>query len=160
MNKPLDSKETPIKVIAQNKKAKFEYHFIETFEVGIVLTGDEIKSIRASQITLTEAYVRAIEGELFLIGAHISPYSHSSAREYNPTRSRKLLMQKKQIIKLQVQVTQKGLTIVPVQLYLKKSLAKLTIALAKGKDAPDKRRTIQDRELKKKADRAVKMIRK
>ncbi len=159
MNKPSENKEAPIKVIAQNKKARFEYHFIETFEVGIVLTGDEIKSIRASQITLTEAYVRAIEGELFLIGSHIAPYSHSSAREYNPTRSRKLLMQKKQIIKLQVQVTQKGLTIVPVQIYLKKSLAKLTIALAKGKDAPDKRRTVQDRELKKRAERAVKMSR-
>lgn len=144
------------KLIALNKKAKFEYHFIETYEVGIVLTGNEIKSIRDGQIALKESYVKPDCGELFLIGSHINEYSHSSAKDYNPTRTRKLLMKKHDILKLQSKINEKGLTLVPVKIYLKRGKAKLEIALAKGKDAPDKRKTIKDRELKKQAQRAMK----
>ena len=154
------NKQTPkldqIKIIAINKKAKFDYQFIETFEAGIVLTGSEIKSLKNSEVNLKESYIKPDSGELFIIGMHIAEYSHSSSKDYNPTRMRKLLMHKSEIYKLQGNVERKGLTIVPVQLYLKKGRAKLQIALAKGKAAPDKRRAIKDSELKKKAERAIK----
>ena len=120
------------KVIVNNKKARFNYHFIETYEAGIVLTGAEIKSIRAGHITLNEAYVRVDQGELYLIGSHINEYSHNSSPNYNPTRSRKLLMHRTEIKKLNGQINEKGYTIVPTHLYLKKGRAKLGVALAKG----------------------------
>lgn len=148
--------ESGVKVLIVNKKARFNYHLLETFEAGIVLTGNEIKAVRAGQINLSEAYIRPDAGELFLIGAHITEYSHSSEKSYNPTRTRKLLMHKKEIMKLQGRVNEKGLTVVPVKIYLKRGRAKLEIALAKGKDAPDKRQTIKEREHKKQAERAIK----
>lgn len=143
-------------VITHNRKAGFRYHLLEKFEAGLVLTGDEIKSIRDGGISLNEAYIRSYQGELWLLGAHISEYSHSSALEHDPLRKRKLLMHKKEIMKLQGRVEQKGLTIVPVRLYLKRGRAKLEIALAKGKDNPDKKKTIQDRQKKREAERAMK----
>lgn len=148
-----------IKVIADNKKARFNYHLEEKFEVGIVLLGCEVKSIKNNQINLAESYVRVDSGEMFLVGAHIPEYSHSSAHDYKPTRPRKLLMQKRQIMKLQGKVQQKGLTLVPVKIYLKHGLIKLEIALAKGKDSPDKRKTVQERDLKRRAERAMKNVR-
>lgn len=144
------------KIIHLNKKARFNYEILEKFEAGIVLTGAEIKSIRQGKISLGEAYIRPFNGELFLINAHIAEYSHSAQTKYDPQRQRKLLMHKQEINKLQGRVEQKGLTIVPVQVYLKNGRAKIEIALARGKDAPDKRRTIQERELKREAQRALK----
>ncbi|MBX7143425.1 MAG: SsrA-binding protein SmpB [Oligoflexia bacterium] len=148
--------ESNIKVIALNKKARFQYHIIEACEAGLVLTGAEIKSVRLGQVTITESYVMPWNGELFLHGAHIAPYSHSGAREYDPTRKRKLLLHKHEIEKFTGRVEAKGLTIVPLRLYLKGGRAKLEIALAKGKDAPDKRESIKSREGKREMERALK----
>ncbi|MCO6432392.1 MAG: SsrA-binding protein SmpB [Deltaproteobacteria bacterium] len=146
----------PVKVVAQNKKARFDYHIIETFEAGIVLTGAEIKSIRANGISLAESYIRPERDEVYLLNAHIKPYSFSSDKEFDPVRKRKLLLKKREIDKLRGRVEQKGLTIVPLSLYLKRGLAKLEIGLAKGKAAPDKRQTMKERESKRELDRALK----
>lgn len=146
-------------VIANNKKARFLYHIIETFEAGLVLTGAEIKSIRQGGITLNESYVLPYGNELFLHAAHIAPYSHSGALDYDPVRKRKLLLHAHEIEKLKTRVEAKGLTIVPLRLYLKKGRAKLEIALAKGKDAPDKRDSIKERESKRDVARAMKRTR-
>lgn len=143
-------------MIAANKRARFEYHIIETFEAGLVLTGAEIKSIRAGGISIAEAYVHPSNGEIYLLGAHVTPYSHSGALEYDPVRKRKLLLHKHEIEKLRGRVEEKGFTIVPLRIYLKGGHAKIEIALAKGKDAPDKRKSIKDREGKREVDRAMK----
>lgn len=145
-----------IKVIALNKKARFQYHIIETCEAGLVLSGAEIKSVRLGQITLNESYVMPWQGELFLHGAHIAPYSHSGAHDYDPTRKRKLLLHKHEIEKFSGRVEAKGLTIVPLRIYLKRGRAKLEIALAKGKDAPDKRESVKAREGKREMERVLK----
>ncbi|NLF25998.1 MAG: SsrA-binding protein SmpB [Deltaproteobacteria bacterium] len=142
-------------VVVTNKKARFSYQILEVIEAGIVLSGNEIKSIRAGGVSLSEAYVRPSDGEIFLIGAHINEYEHSSLREYNPTRSRKLLLHKREIRKLTARVEQRGLTMVPLRLYLKRGRAKVEVGLAKGKAAPDKRRTIIDREKQREAARAM-----
>lgn len=143
--------------ITENRKARYQYDIIETFEAGIKLTGNEIKSIRAGHITINEAYVKTIKDELFLMQAHISEYSHSSAREYDPVRPRKLLLHRREINKLMGRVAEKGLTIAPLKLYItKKGLAKLLIGLAKGKNAPDKKKATIDREKKREAERAMK----
>lgn len=135
-----------VKVIAANRKARFDYHILETFEAGLVLTGAEIKSIRSGEITVNEAYVRPQAGELFLLNAYIKPYAHSGDREYDPRRPRKLLMHKREIEKLIRELETKGTTIVPLQVHLKNGRAKLEIALGKGKAAPDKRQDIKKRE--------------
>jgi SsrA-binding protein len=154
-----DSKKSERKIIALNKKARFNYEILETYEAGLVLTGNEIKAIRQAKITLNEAYVRAQDGELWLVGAHITEYSHSSERDYNPTRKRKLLMKRAEINRLKGRVEQKGLTIVPVSIYLKNGYAKLEVALARGKDAPDKRKTLIEREQKRTMERLTKRVR-
>lgn len=148
-----------VKAIAVNKKARFQYHIEESFEAGIVLTGSEIKSIRAGTINLAESYIRPEKGELWLLQANIKQYSHDTDREYDPSRKRKLLMHKREIERLAGRVEAKGYTLVPLRLYLKKGRAKLELALAKGKHAPDKRKTIRDRELKIEAERAMKQRR-
>jgi SsrA-binding protein len=135
-----------IKVITANRKARFDYHILETFEAGLVLTGAEIKSIRAGEVTVNEAYVRPVAGELFLLNAHIQPYSQSGDKEYDPRRPRKLLMHKREIAKLVRELEAKGTTIVPLQLHLKNGRAKIEIGLGKGKAAPDKRQDIKKRE--------------
>jgi SsrA-binding protein len=144
-----------IKVVAANRKARFDYHILETFEAGLVLTGAEIKSIRAGEITINEAYVRPQGGELFLLNAYIKPYAQSADREYDPKRPRKLLMHKREIAKLTRELEAKGTTIVPLQIHLKNGRAKLEIALGKGKAAPDKRQDIKKREAAREVAREV-----
>ncbi len=143
-------------VIAVNKKARFTYEILEVFEAGLVLSGNEIKSIRAGGISLAEAYVRPQNNEVFLIGAHIKEYSFSHDPNYNPVRSRKLLLHKREIDKLRGRVEAKGLTIVPLRVYIKRGRAKLEIGVARGKAAPDKRQTIIAREKDREARRAMK----
>ena len=144
------------KVLADNRKARFNYHILENFEAGLVLTGAEIKSIRAGKINLAESYVRPYKGELFLLNAHVSQYSHCNDPKYNPTRQRKLLLHRKEINKLQGRVESKGMTIVPLKIYLKRGYAKLEIGLAKGKAAPDKRQSIKNREAEREMARELK----
>lgn len=155
MNKVEENKEE-VKLIVQNKKARFDYHIIETLEVGIVLTGAEIKAIREDGFSLQESYVIPFKGELYLINAHIKAYSHSDSKDYDPTRRRKLLLHKNEIEKYMGRVAQKGLAIVPLKAYFKKGLCKIEIALAKGKDAPDKRKTIKEKEGKRHLERYMK----
>ncbi|MCB0329911.1 MAG: SsrA-binding protein SmpB [Bdellovibrionales bacterium] len=145
------------KVVADNRKARFNYHLEEFFEAGIVLTGGEIKSIRDGGVSLGESYIVPHKGELFLINAHIKPYKFDTQTKEEPTRRRKLLMHKREIEKLTGRVEAKGYTIVPVKLYLKRGRAKLEIALAKGKDIGDKRETTKAREAKREAERALKV---
>jgi len=135
-----------IKVVSTNRKAKFEYFLIETFEAGIALQGSEIKSIRAGQISLTEAYVQTDGQEAWLMGAHVAPYEQANRFNHDPLRPRRLLLHKKEIRQLWDSVRQKGMTIVPTRVYLKEGRAKVEIALARGKKAYDKRETIAKRD--------------
>jgi SsrA-binding protein len=145
------------KVIATNKRARFDYHIIEAFEAGIVLTGPEIKSVRQGDVSLAQSFVSSMGDELFLVGAHINPYSFDNTKEYDPVRKRKLLLNRSEIDKISARVATKGYTCVALQIYLKNGRAKLEVALAKGKNAPDKRDSIKERESKREMDRAKKL---
>ena len=143
------------KVIAKNRKASFEYFLLDKFEAGLVLQGTEIKSIRAGQISIQEAYVDVTDGrEAWLIEAHIAPYEQASRFNHDPKRKRKLLLKKKQIRELWNGVRIRGMTVVPTRVYLKGGRAKLEIALAKGKKAYDKRATIAKRDEARSSERA------
>ena len=144
-----------VKVVAANRKARFDYHIVESFEAGVVLTGAEIKAIRTGEMTITEAYVRPEKGELVLLNAYIRPYSHSSDPEYDPRRPRKLLMHRREIVKLIRELETKGMTLVPLDVHLKNGRAKVEVALAKGKAAPDKRQDIKKREGQREIARAM-----
>jgi SsrA-binding protein len=144
------------KIVELNRRARFEFHIIEVFEAGIVLTGAEIKSIRNGGASIAESYVRPDKGEVWWLGANIQPYSHTADTSYNPTRPRKLLLHAHEIDKLRGRVEAKGLTIVPLQLYLQGGRAKLEIALARGKNAPDKRDAIKERQTKREMAREMK----
>ncbi len=135
-----------IKVVATNRKALFEYFLIEHFEAGIALRGSEIKSIRANHVSLAEAYVQVDEGQAYLVEAHIAPLETASYFNHDPKRMRKLLLHRSQIRELSIATKQKGMTIVPVKMYLKDGIAKLDIAIAKGKKLYDKRHEIAKRD--------------
>jgi SsrA-binding protein len=142
-----------VKVVASNRKANFEYFLLEHFEAGIALQGSEIKSIRAGQISLAEAYVQVDGQEAWLIGSHIAPYDPASRYNHEPLRPRRLLLHKREIKELWDAVRQKGVTIVPVKVYLKDGRAKVDIAIAKGKKLYDKRHEIAKRDLEREIDR-------
>lgn len=142
-----------IKVVATNRKARFQYFLLETLEAGIVLQGSEIKSIRAGQISLNEAYVRIEDGEVWLVEAHIAPYGQASFFNHDPKRRRKLLLNRREINHLARKVQEKGLTIIPLRVYLKDGRAKIEIALAKGKKTYDKRATIAARDAQREMER-------
>mgnify|MGYP003430742825 FL=1 len=135
-----------VKTVATNRKARFEYQLLETFEAGLVLKGTEIKSVRRGQISLQEAYVRTDGKQAWLVGAHIAPYEHASAFQHDPDREKKLLLNKHEIRELYDAVRIKGLTIIPVRVYLKGGRAKVEIAIAKGKKKYDKREAIKKRD--------------
>ncbi len=142
-----------IKVIASNRKAGFEYFLLEHLEAGISLQGSEIKSIRAGQVSLAESYVQVEEDGAWLINSHIAPYDPASYTNHDPRRKRRLLLHKKELRKLWDSVRQKGVTIIPVKLYLKDGLAKLDIAIAKGKKLYDKRTAIAKRDMERELER-------
>ena len=142
-------------VIATNRKAKFEYFLQENFEAGLVLKGSEIKSIRARKASIAEAYVQTDGKEAWLINSHIALYDPASRENHDPKRKRKLLLNKREIRKLWQGIQQKGLTIVPTEIYLKNGLAKINIALAKGKKLYDKRQEIAKRDIRREIDREM-----
>ena len=148
-----------IKVIANNRKASFEYFLMEKFEAGLVLQGSEIKSIRAGQISIQEAYVDIPNGqEAWLVESHIAPYEQAGTYfNHEPKRKRKLLLHKKQIRELFNEIRIKGMTVVPIRVYLKDGRAKIEIALAKGKKAYDKRATIAKRDEERNNERATRV---
>ena len=135
-----------IKIIAKNKKAFFEYHLEDKFEAGVSLVGSEVKSLRDGQASLADAYGLIVKGEVFLLHAHIAQYPPSSMFNHEPRRTRKLLLHKREIMKLEAKLKNKGLTLVPTMLYFRKGRAKLELALAKGKKQYDKRDAIKKRE--------------
>ena len=145
-----------IKTVSTNRKARHNYHIMDSVEAGIVLTGSEIKSIRAGRVSLGDAYVRPEAGELWLLNAHIARYDASSYMSHEPTRPRKLLLHRKQIDTLTSQVAEKGFTLVPLRLYIKDSIAKVEVALGRGKKLFDKREAIIRRETDRALDRAMK----
>jgi len=142
-----------IKIVTSNRKATFEYHIEERFEAGIVLTGTEVKSLRAGKANLQEAYCMVEGGEMVIRGCHIAPYEHGNRANHDPNRTRKLLLHKKEIEKIDKAARQKGYTIVPLKLYFKNGTAKLEIGLGKGKKLYDKRADIAERESNRRLDR-------
>ena len=134
------------RVVTSNRRALHEYFIFESVEAGIALTGTEIKSIREGRISITEAYARIVDGELWLIGAHISPYSHGSYLNHDPDRPRRLLVHKSQIRELRAQVEQKGMTLIPLRVALRKGRAKVDIGVARGKKLWDKRAASAERD--------------
>jgi SsrA-binding protein len=143
------------KVIATNRKASHSYFLEDRFEAGLVLTGTEIKSIRAGRVSLQQAYVLARGDELWLIDAHIAPYEHGNRQNHEPRRPRKLLLHRRQIDRLIDRVATRGYTIIPTLLYLKGGRAKLEIALARGKRQYDKRQSIAKRDSDRQVHRAL-----
>jgi len=142
-----------VKVVATNRKAQFEYFLLERYEAGIALQGSEIKSVRAGQVSLAEAFVQVDGREAWLVNAHIASYNPASRFNHDPRRPRRLLLHKREILELWNAVRVKGVTIVPVSIYLKDGKAKVEIAIAKGKKLYDKRAAIAEREAEREARR-------
>jgi SsrA-binding protein len=142
-----------VKVVAHNRKAGFEYFLFERFEAGLALKGSEIKSIRSGQISLAESYIRVDEDNAWLIEAHIAPYVQANRFNHDPKRPRRLLLHRKEIHEMWDAVRQKGVTIVPIRVYLKNGRAKLEIAIAKGKKMHDKREAIARRDAEREMER-------
>jgi SsrA-binding protein len=145
-----------IKVIANNRKARHQYTFHDTFEAGLALMGSEIKSIRAGRVSLQEGYVQFEGGEAWLVNVHIAQYEPANRQNHEPRRRRKLLLHRREIDRLQSRVQERGYTVVPTRLYLKDGRAKVEIALARGKKQYDKRQDIARRDSKRQMERAIK----
>lgn len=148
------TKGDPEATLARNRAASHEYHLLDRWEAGIVLTGTEVKSIRAGQANLKEAYAKVTDGEIFLHGAHVSPYEQGNRENPDPRRVRKLLLRAQEIRKIDRLTTSGGLTLVPLRLYLKNGRVKVELALAKGKKAHDKRGALRAKDLDREMDRA------
>jgi SsrA-binding protein len=145
-----------VKVVATNRKAYHDFFIDETYEAGITLTGPEIKSVRAGRMSLRESYAVVERGEVWLLNAHIAPYDQASRENADPRRRRRLLLHRYQISKLAAKVQEKGLTLVPLRVYLRKNLAKVELAVARGKKLYDKREAIAKREAQREMERAAK----
>ena len=150
------AREEAQKSIAENRKAFHDYHILETFEAGIVLVGTEVKSIREGNATLRDSFARVEGGEVWLYNVHINPYSHRGYVDHEPTRRRKLLLHRQEVRKLIGKTVERGLTLVPTRLYFKNGHVKVALALARGKQAHDKRETIKRREAERETRAAVK----
>jgi SsrA-binding protein len=144
-----------VKVVATNRKARHEYFLLDTFEAGLELKGSEIKSVRAGQISLAEAYVRVDGDQAWLVDAHVAPYEQSGRFNHDPLRPRRLLLHASEIRELWNAVRQKGVTIVPTRVYLKNGRAKLEIAIGKGKKLYDKRAAIAERDARREIEREL-----
>ncbi len=157
---PQKTKETPkIIMIANNKKANFQYEILEKYEAGIELRGTEIKSLREGRVNLKESYILAREGNAKIIGMNISVYNFGNIFNHKPKRERQLLLHKKEILKLEQRSTQEGLTIIPLSIYIKGRLAKVSIALCKGKKLFDKRAVLQAKDTQREIQRTLKQFR-
>jgi SsrA-binding protein len=156
-DRSLDETPMPDETIAVNRRARHDYAIEDTLEAGIVLTGTEIKSIRDRKANLAEAYARIEHGEAWLIGAHIAPYAQGNRYNHDPIRTRKLLLHRDQIAELAGLQSAKGLTIVPLRLYIRRGRAKVELGVARGKKAHDKRRTIAERDMRRELERESKV---
>lgn len=148
--------ETREKNITVNRKARHEYHVLQIFEAGIVLTGTEVKSLREGKISLADSYARVNNGEVWLLNVHINEYSQGNINNHDPTRERKLLLHKSEIKKLQKAVHEKGNTLIPLRFYFKEGKVKVELAIAKGKRVYDKREDIAKKDMKRELERKIK----
>ena len=144
-----------VKVVASNRRARHDYQIIDTYEAGLVLQGSEIKSIREGHVQLKDSFAHVRDGEMFLVGSYIGPYAFSRGGGHEPERSRKLLLQRRQIDRIASDLAEKGLTLIPLRMYLKKGKAKVELGLARGKRTIDKRETIKQRDLDREMERAL-----
>jgi len=151
-----DEREKAQRLIADNRKARHDYHILETFEAGVALLGTEVKAIREGRVNLRDSYARVEDGEVFLYNVNISPYSHRGYAEHEPLRRRKLLLHREEIRKLIGKTVERGMTLVPVRLYFKSGRVKVAVGLARGKKDYDKRETIKRRETERETRAAVK----
>jgi SsrA-binding protein len=144
------------KLIAENRRARYEYQLLERLEAGLVLTGTEVKSLREGRASLAQAYAEVRDGEAWLVGAEIATYEQGNRSNHDPTRSRKLLLHRRQIDSLYGTVREKGLTLVPTRLYFKEGRVKVELAIARGKEQRDKRRDLAERDARRQMERALK----
>jgi len=142
--------------IIRNKKARFEYEILDTFEAGVVLKGTEVKSVRQKNVNIQESYARIKNGEVFLVGMNISPYDKGNRFNHDPLRERKLLLHKQEIKRLTGKLAERGFTLVPLRMYMKNGKVKVELGLARGKNVHDKRKTIQERDMKRDMQRDIK----
>lgn len=149
-------KDSNVKVVAKNRKARFNYEILETYEAGIELKGTEVKSVRASKVNLAEGFISIDNGEAFLKQVHISPYEQGNIFNVDPVRVRKLLLHKREIKKLIGETAQKGFTLVPLSMYLKNGKVKLSLGLARGKNTHDKRQDMAKKDAQRSIERAMK----
>jgi SsrA-binding protein len=143
------------RVVATNRRARHEYEILDTLEAGLVLRGTEVKALRTGQVNFKDSYATVRNGEVWLLGCHISPYSHGTDANHDPERDRKLLLHAREIARLTGKVAERGLTVVPLKLYFKNGRAKLEIGLARGKKLHDKRASLRERETRREMDRAA-----
>ena len=144
-----------VKILAKNRKARFNFEIEDTIECGIELKGTEVKSIRAGKMSFADSYARVRDGELYLLAFHISPYEHGNIFNHEPDRDRKLLAHAQEIKRLQRRIDERGFTLVPLSVYLKKGMVKVELGLGKGKKLHDKRESIKQKDLKREADREM-----
>jgi SsrA-binding protein len=156
---PKDAAPDPIESIARNKRAAFDYEILDTWEAGLVLTGTEVKSLRAGKATLNDAFGVVRDGEVYVINLHIAPYEQGSYNNHPPTRTRKLLLHRQEIRRLIGAVERQGLTLVPLELYFRRGRAKLKLALGKGKKLHDKRETLKRKDADREMARALRTAR-
>lgn len=143
------------RTVATNRRARHEFEILEVVEAGLVLRGTEVKSLRAGQVTFKDSFATMRNGEAWLLGCHIAPYSHGTDANHDPERDRKLLLHRREIARLTGKTAERGLTIVPLRLYFKKGRAKLELGLARGKKLHDKRSALREREVRREMDRAA-----
>ena len=144
--------------IATNRKARHEYHILDKYEAGVALKGSEVKSIRDGKVSIKEAYVKFINNELYIVGMHIAEYENRGYEDVQNLRDRKLLLHRRELSKLKSKVDEKGVTIIPLSIYLKKNLIKIEFGLAKGKKLWDKRKDKMDKDIKRSIDRKMKEL--
>jgi SsrA-binding protein len=147
------------RIVATNRRARHEYEILETLEAGLVLRGTEVKSLRAGQVNFKDSYATVRGGEAWLLGCHISPYSHGTDANHDPERDRKLLLHGREITRLTGKVAERGLTVVPLKIYFKGGRAKVELGLARGKKLHDKRAALRERETRREMDKAARAAR-
>ena len=147
------------RVVATNRRARHEYEILETFEAGLVLRGTEVKSLRAGTVNFKDSYVTVRNNEAWLVGCHVSPYSHGTDANHEPERDRKLLLHKREITRIVGKTAEKGLTVVPLKIYFKGGRIKIEIGLARGKKLHDKRATLRERETRREMEKAARAAR-
>ncbi len=148
-----------VKVVASNRRARHDYEIVEVFEAGIVLLGSEVKSLRDGRANLKDSFAHVKDGEVWLVGAYIGPYSFSREGGHDPERTRKLLLNRREIDQISGKIAEKGLTLIPLRLYFKEGKVKVEIALARGRRTVDKREAIKEREQRREMERAVRRAR-